>query len=108
MEANRGLLSPLLALVWVKMLVLSNESLLAHPLLPTETMKSTLRIAAVLGVVALAVALASSPLSAREMTGLGGSALRVVSGLTEPSALLMWGTVLAGLARAFGRRTSSN
>jgi hypothetical protein len=42
------------------------------------------------------------------MTGLGGSALRVVSGLTEPSALLMWGTVLAGLARAFGRRTSSN
>lgn len=71
-------------------------------------MKSTLRIAAVLGVVALAVALASSPLSAREMTGLGGSALRVVSGLTEPGALLVWGTALAGLARAFGRRTSSN
>ena len=71
-------------------------------------MKSTLRIAATLGVVAVGLALATSPLFARETTGLGGSALRAVSGLTEPGALLVWGTVLAGLARVFRRRSSSN
>lgn len=71
-------------------------------------MKSTVRIAAALVVMALGVALSSSPLSAREVEGLSGSALRVVSGLTEPGALLVWGTVLAGLARAFRRRTPSN
>jgi hypothetical protein len=87
---------------------LSNSTQLARPLLWEWGMKSTLRIAAALGVIALGVALASSPLSAREMTGLGGSALRAVSGLTEPGALLLWGTVLAGLARVFGRRSSSN
>ena len=87
---------------------LSNQTPLAQPLLWKWGMKSTLRIAAALGVVALGVALASSSLSAREMTGLGGSALRAVSGLTEPGALLLWGGVLAGLARVFGRRSSSN
>lgn len=70
-------------------------------------MKRTLPIAAALAV-ALGVALASSPLSAVGMTGFSGSALRAVSGMTESGALLLWGTVLAGLAHAFGRRSSSN
>ena len=70
-------------------------------------MKSTVRIAAALVVIALGVALSSSPLLAREVQGLSGSALRVVSGLTEPGALLVWGTVLACLARAFRRHTSN-
>lgn len=87
---------------------LSTKTDMARPLLWEWSMKSTLRIAAALSVVAVGVALASSPLSAREMTGLGGSALRAVSGLTEPGALLVWGTVLAGLARVFGRRSTSN
>lgn len=71
-------------------------------------MKSTVRIAAALVVIALGVALSSSPLSAREVQGLSGSALRVVSSLTEPWSLLVWGTVLACLARAFRRRHPSN
>jgi hypothetical protein len=71
-------------------------------------MKCSLRIVTALGVMALGVALTSSPLSARELRGLSGSAMRVVTGLTEPGALLVWGTVLAGLARAFGRRSSSD
>ncbi len=70
-------------------------------------MKRTLPIAAALAV-ALGMALASSSLSARAMTGFSGSALRAVSGMTESGALLLWGTVLAGLAHAFGRRSSSN
>lgn len=77
-------------------------------MLDISNMKSTLRLAAALGVFALGVALTSSSLSAREMQGLSGSALRVVTGLTEPGALLLWGTVLAGLARVVGRRSSSN
>lgn len=70
-------------------------------------MKRTLPLAAAVAV-ALGVALASSPLSARGVTGFSGSALRAVSGLTEPGALLLWGTVLAGLAHVFSRRSSSN
>jgi uncharacterized protein YjeT (DUF2065 family) len=71
-------------------------------------MKRTLPIAAGLAVVVLGVALTSSPLSARAMTGFSDSALRAVSGLTEPGALLLWGTVLAGLAHVVRRRSSSN
>lgn len=66
-----------------------------------------LRLAAAIGVMVLGVALASRPLSAREVQGLSGSALRAVSGLTEPWALVVWGTVLAGLAQVIGRRSES-
>ena len=70
-------------------------------------MKSIVRVAAVLGVIALGVAFSSRPLVAREMPEIGGSALRVVTAITEPGALLVWGTVLAALARAISRRRSS-
>jgi len=71
-------------------------------------MKSIVRVVAVLGVVALGLALSSPSLSAREVPQLGSSALRVVTALTEPVALLVWGTALAVLARAINRRRSSN
>ncbi len=71
-------------------------------------MKRTLPIAAALAVMALGVAMASSPLSARAATGFSGSALRAVSGLTEPGALVLWASALAVLAQVFSRRSSSN
>jgi len=71
-------------------------------------MKSTLRLAAAVGVIAFGVALASSPLSALEVQGFRGSALRAVSSLTEPGALLVWGTILAGCSHLFRRESSSD
>ena len=88
--------------------VSSNKTQLARLLLFRGDMKSSLRLAVALGVVAFGVALASSPLAAREMSGFGGSALRAVSALTEPGSLLLWGTVLAVLARVFRRSSPSN
>ncbi len=81
---------------------------LARLLLNEAGMKSSFHLAAALGVVAFGVALASSPLSAREMSSLGGSALRAVSAITEPGSLLLLGSVLAGLARVMRRPSSSN
>ena len=83
-------------------------TVLARLLLRGTDMKSSLRLAVALSVVAFGVALASSPLAAREMSGLGGSALRVVSALTEPGSLLLLGSVLAGLARVIRRPSTSN
>jgi hypothetical protein len=94
------------ALIWVKMHDLSNRTQLARPLLWEWGMKSTLHRRRRWASSRWAWPF-SSPLSAREMTELGSCPSRV-SGLTEPGALLLWGTVLAGLARAFGRRSSSN
>lgn len=70
-------------------------------------MVSWLRIVWALAIVALGVALTSSPLAARELEGLPGSAMRVVTSLTEPAALLVWGTALACLAHFVRRRSSS-
>lgn len=66
-------------------------------------MVSSLRVAAALGIVLLGVALSTSAVAARELDGLSGSAMRVFTGLTEPGALLVWGTVLAAVARAVNR-----
>lgn len=49
----------------------------------------------------VAVATQSSELGARE----AGVLSRAVSGLSEPGALLIWGTMLAGLSRLVGRRS---
>lgn len=38
------------------------------------------------------------------LVGLSGSAMRVVTALTEPAALLVWGTALAGLAHFVSRK----
>lgn len=62
------------------------------------------RVVVVAGVVLVGLALANSPLSARELPGLGGSAMRVVTALTEPAALLVWGSALAALSHLVGRK----
>jgi hypothetical protein len=54
---------------------------------------------AVAAVVGLGATLAT-PLGARELHGLG----TIVSRLSEPGALVLWGTVLAGLAYVLNRR----
>lgn len=46
----------------------------------------------------------ATPLAGVAVAGLSGSASRAVAGLTEPGALLVWGTLLAVLARVVGRR----
>ena len=65
----------------------------------------SLRIGASLCVVALGLALASSTVSATGLQGLGGSAMRAMTGLTESGALFVWGTVLAGAAQALRRKS---
>lgn len=51
----------------------------------------------------LAVATQSMPVDARE----AGMLARAVSGLSEPGALLLWGTMLAGLSSMVSRRKKS-
>ena len=58
-------------------------------------------IAIVLALVA--VATQSMPVDARE----AGMLARAVSGLSEPGALVIWGTMLAGLSSAVSRRKKS-
>jgi hypothetical protein len=50
----------------------------------------------------LTIALTAAPLAAVSLAGLGGTAARVVAGMTEPGSLLVWGTLLAAMARAVG------
>lgn len=69
-------------------------------------MVNPLRIATSLGVVALGLALATSTVSATGLQGLGGSAMRVVTELTESGALFVWGGMLAGVAQMLRRRSS--
>lgn len=57
-------------------------------------------------VVALVLGVAAPPLAAVNMAGFGGTAARAVASLTEPGSLLVWGSLLAGLAAALGRRRS--
>lgn len=64
----------------------------------------TLRSAALFAAVAMAVTVRAIPLAAMTVTELDGTAARAMARLTEPGALLVWGTVLAGLARAVGHR----
>jgi hypothetical protein len=52
----------------------------------------------------VAVAVTAAPFAAATVVGLGGTASRAVAGLTEPGALLVWGTLLAALAHVFSRR----
>jgi hypothetical protein len=61
-----------------------------------------LRIAIALALVAAATL--SSPLGARELPGLGGTAMQVVRGLSEPGAMVVWGSVLAGLSLVLNRQ----
>jgi hypothetical protein len=58
-------------------------------------------IAVPLAVVVAAMS-ASTPDTAQASI-LGGSALSLLTRLTEPGTLLVWGTVLAGLASVIGR-----
>ncbi|MFN7978500.1 MAG: hypothetical protein U0P30_10205 [Vicinamibacterales bacterium] len=51
----------------------------------------------------LAVATQSMPVDARE----AGMLARAVSGLSEPGALVIWGTMLAGLSAVVSRRKKS-
>lgn len=51
----------------------------------------------------LAVATQSMPVDARE----AGMLARAVSGLSEPGALVIWGTMLAGLSTVVSRRKKS-
>ncbi|MGE0815471.1 MAG: hypothetical protein AB7O28_17985 [Vicinamibacterales bacterium] len=68
-------------------------------------METTSRLYLVVAVALVVVA--SAPLAAREVVDLGGTALRAVTTLTEPGAMLVWGTVLAGAARMLNRRGRS-
>jgi len=56
------------------------------------------------GLVILAMALAGNTVAAQELPGFGGAAMRVVATLTEPAALVVWGSTLAGLAHFVGRK----
>lgn len=51
----------------------------------------------------MAVATQSMPVDAHE----AGMLARAVSGLSEPGALLLWGTMLAGLSSVVSRRKKS-
>lgn len=62
------------------------------------------RIAIALALVA--VATLSSPLGARELPGFSGTAIQVVRGLGEPGAMVVWGSVLAGLSLVLKRQRS--
>lgn len=53
-------------------------------------------------ILAAAIALTLTPLVAVTVAGLGSTAARAMGSLTEPGSLLVWGTLLAGLARAVG------
>jgi hypothetical protein len=61
-----------------------------------------LRIA--IALVIVAVATVSSPLGARELHALSGTALQMVDGLSEPGTMLAWGSVLAALSHVLNRQ----
>lgn len=54
----------------------------------------------VLGLTVLVISGLSSSVGAHELSGLG----RVVTGLSEPGSLLLWGSALAGLSTVTRRR----
>lgn len=60
-------------------------------------MQKFVRLAAPFAVLGVAVGI-PTPVSAREVSALAGPAVSLVSGLNEPSSMLVWGSVLAGLA----------
>lgn len=60
-----------------------------------------MRVGVVAAVVLMGLALATSTLAARELPG---SAMRVMTALTEPAALLIWGSALAALSHLMGRK----
>lgn len=55
-----------------------------------------------IALVLVAAATVSSPLGARELHVFGG----VVTDLTEPGAMVIWGSMLAGLSTLVNRRRS--
>lgn len=74
----------------------------------SAVVKRWLRFVIVAGGVLLGLDLANSSLSARELPGLGGSAMLVVTAMTEPAALLVWGSALAALSHLVGRKRQKN